>query len=327
MVYKLALFMQQGDTSSRIFFLSLMIFIPTWAAGRDCDSSDGYIRNNLDNVTDNCDYECGWMQCGDVCIHSFRGYLCFCGEIKKGRTDRMDLFRGTHYCCVDQSPAENRTQCSVDSYGHGYCPQGRIVSQDDTCNGHCFNDYETSAVIGWRPRFRCGDHHCVVAKYMCLGYPLCPDSRDVSKCDEDLKCRLGPGTNYNRSVLVSDLSGGHYYCSYEITINDGEYDTITRKDETDLDIISSKVLLDYTTLTECNCNTAGSNLKKPGLMCGEQCVENKIWCREQHTISCGNFSTDNKQLCANTTFWAGKSCDKVHTDDTVPLVHIKPFLV
>ena len=54
--------------NSSIICLSLLFFVPTLSAGRDCESSDGYIRDHRDNVTDNCDQECGWMQCGDVCI-------------------------------------------------------------------------------------------------------------------------------------------------------------------------------------------------------------------------------------------------------------------
>ena len=80
MLYKLALLMQQGEISPRILYLSLLFFVPTWADGRDCDSSDGYIKDHRDNVTDNCDQECGWMQCGDVCINAVAGDWCNCGQ-------------------------------------------------------------------------------------------------------------------------------------------------------------------------------------------------------------------------------------------------------
>ena len=275
-------------------------------AGRDCDSSDGYIRDNWDNVTDNCDQECGWMQCGDVCINVWAGSLCTCGEEK--------LYPGgeAHYCCVNHSP-DNKTQCSVDRHGWGRCPQGRRVSKWDTCNNHCFNDYESSAALGQMSHYRCGDRHCVKAQFMCRGYPRCPDSRDVSECNEDLKCVMVPNSSHRKGILVSDLSGGHYYCDYADYRNSGQYDTITREDEMDLDILSRQVKINYTSITECN--TAGSRSNQPGLMCGDRCMVHRFWCQEHVTTSCGkyNFSMNNKHLCANTTFWAGKTCDKFYT--------------
>ena len=289
---------------SRILFLSLLLFVSTWAAGRNCDDSDGYIRDHQDNVTDNCDYECGWWQCGDVCINVVGGARCYCGE------EGERLFSGYDYCCMDHSP-KNRTQCSVDLNGHGHCPQGIVVSKEDTCNNHCFNDYETSASVGYRSRYRCGDSQCVRAQTMCQGYPQCPDSRDVSKCDANLRCRLSPAYSHSKGVLVSDLSGGHHYCDYDNFHNDGQYDTITREDETDLNILSRKVQINFTSITECN--TAGQ-FNQPGLMCGELCIKHRYWCLEDNPSSCGkyNFSTNNKQLCANTTFWAGNSCNRFY---------------
>ena len=62
-------------------FISIfLIIIPSWVAGRDCEASDGYIRDRRDNVTDNCDYECGGVQCGDVCINGGAGKHCFCED-------------------------------------------------------------------------------------------------------------------------------------------------------------------------------------------------------------------------------------------------------
>ena len=169
---------------SRIFLFSLLTFVPAWAAGKDCGLSDGYIRGQMDNVTDNCDQECGWLQCGDVCINAVAGELCLCG----GEPERVILYEGENYCCVDNF-YDNTTHChfKIDGY---YCPQGRVVSKEDTCNNHCYNDYETSAAVGSQSWYRCSDHKCVPTELMCQGYPLCPDSRDVSECDEDLKGSL-----------------------------------------------------------------------------------------------------------------------------------------
>ena len=42
--------MELGSSSSGILYLCLFLlfFVPTWAAGRDCDASDGYIRDHQD---------------------------------------------------------------------------------------------------------------------------------------------------------------------------------------------------------------------------------------------------------------------------------------
>ena len=157
--------------------------------------------------------------------------------------------------------------------------------------------------------------NCVPALLLCRGYPQCPDSRDVSECDEDLKCVLTPDAEYrpSNSALVSDLSGGHHYCDYDFYRNNGQYDTITREDEADLDIISRKVQINYTSISECN---TADTFNQTGLMCGEQCVPDAYWCQENNAGSCGkyNFSTNNNQLCANTTFWAGKTCDTFYSN-------------
>ena len=308
-----------------ILLFSLIIYVPTWATSRDCEHSDGYIRNRLDNMTDKCDRECGWRQCGDVCVNLVGGKWCYCGE-KKLYLD----WTSPYYCCVDHTPNlktdvsflqdlslfnllnllnDNRTHCNFKSNGDAYCPLGRVVHKHDTCNNHCNNDYKTSAVVGPESYYHCGDQTCDQARDMCRGYPLCPVSRDVSECDEDLKCsrfNLALGSTSNKRVLVSDLSASHHYCDYDHYHNDGRYDTITRVDETDLNILSRRVHINYTSIRDCN--TAGE-VNLPGLMCGEDCVEHRYWCREDGSVSCGNFSNDNNQLCANTTFWKGKSCD------------------
>ena len=142
------------------------------------------------------------MQCGDVCIHGGAGKKCYCGW------ERLDLVFKPDYCCVDQSH-DNRTQCSVDRDGHGHCPQGWVVNYLYTCNNHCYNDYETSASVGLRSRYYCSDlDACTLAKYMCYGYILCPNSREVSECDENLKCTHRPDLSHSNGVLVSELREG-----------------------------------------------------------------------------------------------------------------------
>ena len=130
----------------RILLFSLLIFVLTWAAGRNCEHSDGYIRNHWDNLTDNCDHECG--------INVRAGALCLCAGLH-GAEQRLEIYNGPNYCCMDPSP-DNRTQCFVDMNNYGQCWDGRVKSRKDTCNHHCHNDYEASASVGIRSYYRCG---------------------------------------------------------------------------------------------------------------------------------------------------------------------------
>ena len=113
---------------------------------------------------------------------------------------------------------------------------------------------------------------------------------------------------------MSSLSDKHFYYNYEQVRNNGEYDTITRVDETDLDIRNQKVSINFTSLTECN----STSLRGPGLMCGDLCWRNAVWCRGDRSISCdvpgGKFTTDNKALCGNTTLWQNTTCDNFYPD-------------
>ena len=116
--------------------------------------------------------------------------------------------------------------------------------------------------------------------------------------------------------LESDLSDEHFYCSYSATNNDGKYDTITRKDEDDLDIRRQKVKIDYSSLTECY-----NNGVHPGLNCSGayfSCWRTYAWCRGDRSTSCdgsrGTFATNNQGLCANTTFWQNKTCEVFYED-------------
>ena len=112
--------------------------------------------------------------------------------------------------------------------------------------------------------------------------------------------------------MESDISDQHFYCNYEILRNNGEYDTITRVDETNLDIRRQKVRIDYTNLTQC------LDDEHPGLTCGERCWRNYAWCREDYSTLCdvpgGQFSTNNRALCGNTPFWLNQTCDRFYDD-------------
>ena len=108
--------------------------------------------------------------------------------------------------------------------------------------------------------------------------------------------------------MESGLSDQHFYCNYETVRNNGEYDTITRVDETDLDIRRQKVRIDYSSLAQCPVDDV-----TPGLTCGERCVVNYAWCRGDRSLSCdvpgGQFSSTNRALCGNTLFWVNQTCD------------------
>ena len=111
---------------------------------------------------------------------------------------------------------------------------------------------------------------------------------------------------------MSSLSDQHFYCYYGTLRNNGEYDTITRVDETDLDIRNRKVRINFTSITEC------SDDGDPGLMCGDECLRSYVWCRGEQSASCdvpgGKFSTNNKALCGYTPLWQNTTCDNFYDD-------------
>ena len=74
----------------------------------------------------------------------------------------------------------------------------------------------------------------------------------------------------DKTSMHSDLSDQHYFCNYEENQNSGKYNTITRMDETNLDILSKKVNIDYNSITECK----GNESMTPGLTCGKSCILN-----------------------------------------------------
>ena len=259
---------------------------------------------------DSCNYTDGQVLCGDVCIYG--GYGCFCGE----EDQQLSLWSGESlYCCVNPSE-DNKTQCDIESDGSGHCPQGTVLDKAEACNStFCYNDYDASLVLGFDSHYRCGEV-CVIAHRMCRGYSLCRDNSDVTICDKDMKCVKQLGEETDKSYLETDLSDQHFFCNYEFLRNEGEYNTISRKDETNLDILTKKVMIDYNTILECK------NWDKfPGFMCGETCYVNYAWCREDLNEGCKTseeeFSTSNKRLCTNTTFWENQICDFILEDGDI----------
>ena len=254
------------------------------------------------DIVDYCDYSASptpQTRCGDICIATNKRCICG-GEI-------LTTYSGPKDCCVEDSPS----QCYKDKISFGKCPKGRVLNKTETCNNHCYNDYYASEKIGKHSQFRCGNNSCVPVWKMCRGYSMCEDRSDVRACNETLTCVPYRGKDTDRRQLEAGLSNNHFYCNYEEVRNNGEYNTITRLDETNLDIGSQKVRIDFTSITPC-----WYKVVKPGLMCGKKCVKIHHWCREDKSDSCdvpgGNFTTNNRALCGNTTFWINKTCDKFY---------------
>ena len=260
------------------------------------------------DIVDNCNYTAWPPQtaCGDTCI-TFDDF-CICGG------ELLDTDAGPNHCCVDDSPR----QCNITSNGQGNCPQGRVLSKTQTCNGQCFNDYKASEEIGRDSQFQCGNTSCVPVWKICRGYSMCEDRSDIRACDETLTCAAWREDDTDiiltdKSQMEAGLSSNHFYCDYGELRNDGQYNTITREDETDLDISKQKVRIDFSSFVT-PCNYEGV----VGFECGDLCVWNYYWCRDDRSASCdvsgAQFTTNNRALCSNTTVWLNQTCDRFYSD-------------
>ena len=248
--------------------------------------------------TTSCDFT-NELQCGDVCTG--HNNLCFCGD------ERFHVYGDTQQCCLPSS--SGGTQCYLDESGHAHCPHGSSVPLNQICNGKCYNDYNDrdTTQLGSAAHYKCnsGDQ-CVWVQEMCQGNALCEDKSDVAACNSSLTCVHNPG-GFKRYSLNSTIAPGHHYCEYKSQENDGSYDSLGREDETNLDVVDKQTKIDYSKLEDCT--TDDNNY---GTMCGEKCLWNSAWCRDDTVISCGygkyKFSTNDKTLCGNRTFWENKSC-------------------
>ena len=162
---------------------------------------------------------------------------------------------------------------------------------------------------------------------MCQGYSACPDKEDRDACDQTLRCVGGFGDGFssyaptNTSVLTSELAPGHRYCDYAALREDGVYDTIGRTGERRLGAGGGAGGrgggADWGLVGSCT-TAAGS----PGLSCGEDCVENYLWCMSWAPwFSCAiadtHFLSNDMNLCANHTFWKEKTCEKISNSKIV----------
>ena len=188
-----------------------------------------------------------------------------------------------------------------------HCENGTQLRFSEPCNRKCYNEYQerNATPLGNNAMFRCANgHQCVKVSKMCQGTALCGDKSDIEAC-QDLHCL--ETMNYTKHVLNTEIVRGHTFCSYAHTKNDGQYHSITREDESNLKIRTKQAIINYEELQQCNVSIAG-----PGLTCNGKCVPNYSWCRGT-TFSCKNgeskISTNDKNLCKNSTFWKYKSCD------------------
>ena len=145
---------------------------------------------------------------------------------------------------------------------------------------------------------------------------MCEDRSDIRACNETLTCAAwrGIGDDTDRiftgkSQMEAGLSNKHFYCNYGELRNDGQYNTITREDETDLEISKQKVRIDFSSVVT-PCKWRGY---QPGFWCGETCRLNYEWCRDYSNWSCNvtgaQFTPNNRALCSNPTVWINQTCD------------------
>ena len=251
---------------------------------------------------DTCDYT-KQHKCGDLCIDRRR--YCGCG-------DQVFSMKGFKHCCV---PPSTTAQCHLDGYDNGVCPRGTTLGNTQQCNGQCYNQYSqelNTSALSTRSMYQCDNGDCRTASTICRGYARCRDKSDLRACNSELTCVSinGVGHVSKVSTINSDLVDGHSLCLYSKDRNEGQYDSITREDEDNLDIVStSRVSLDYTKLEHCN-DSQGN----PGIMCGSRtgCAPNYFWCKFGASSQChaGDqvLTTDHPGLCRNSTFWRDVSC-------------------
>ena len=255
------------------------------------------------SIVDDCDYANYEQLCGDVCIGV--GASCTCGD---GGNSNVAEFK---YCCLDHNKTPGK-QCEVDAEGNGYCYSGISKKMKHPCNNKCYNDYSVNNTsIGHYARFKCKTNDaCVEVQNICHGVAQCPDKSDVDVCNSKIKClnfRTGGFTKYD---IQSTLINEHFECGYHDFDNDGRYDTLTRRDETNLNIVTQTGHINYTTLQNC---TAHLDFRFPGLTCDDHggCTPNFAWCRNDLKGSCDHhsFSVYDKTLCGNSTFWRTQDCN------------------
>ena len=258
------------------------------------------------------------LKCGDTCSTGD----CHCGgeKILRGKEGNWCCSSGN--CTIGEKKRGNMNRDST-------CP-GKTVSITEMCNGEC-NDLtkdrialrDTSA-IQCRDKKQCVKEVQHGTSVLCKGRALCADGSDLQWCKkrERLEEECPAGILNTRCNTNVGLPG---QCVRKEKIGDGNFDCLDRSDERPYARhINSNPAINLTKLKTCQ------NGRHPGLTCSglrEQCLVLDGWCQNFHKYSCielgwvdpstgswvGGLTTNNKELCSNTAFWAQHVCPEGRT--------------
>ena len=187
-------------------------------------------------------------------------------------------------------------------------------------NGHCNGTVKNGTDAGcdtgvcWnRDYFACRSGDECVSKTFCQGgKPQCQDRSDLEFCNIHNKGVCDSESKY--TIECPTTSSSEYQECYIPTSNYFQYNCITRSDIT-------AVTEEFVSIEPCN--VTGTVLgDRRGLKCGDGCIRNNQWCRNDQTYSCkGNtshFSSVNSILCGNYTFWSTlQDCNSYYHDGSI----------
>ena len=237
--------------------------------------------------------------------------VCTCGD-----SQQSNLFEDHKYCCVEKLSSK---QCHIGYDGHGYCDSGKTLHIWEPCHNKCYNEYTgNNTSLTPYAMFQCKTYEvCVDVTRMCHGVALCPDKSDVEKCNSNIQC-VDISGGFSKYDIHSAKATQHSECRYHAYDHDGEFSTISRTDESNLNIVTQTGnKIDYTTIQNCTYGLYGLSI--PGFTCDGGCIEYHLWCRNILTVSCNNnsFSINDKTLCSNNSFWRTQPCNLSFSGYTV----------
>ena len=236
---------------------------------------DGVICQADDGIT--------WL-CGDIRIS--KDSPCVCGG--QQLSWYPDFYKHNKWCCPSLLG-----QCIFQTSGSGLCSNASVqVGANAGCDGDiCYNREYVSCKTG---------EQCVDKNKICQGFTICRDGSDVEYCKEDDVCI---GTSYDskdHQKCPGILPSGHVQCfNPEKDIDNEKFDCYSRQDEAFTK--EPETVVDFNSLKTCNLGD--------GLQCGSKCLLNYSWCRSDRSTSCSTFSSDNRILCKNATFWSDLDCN------------------
>ena len=251
-----------------------------------------------DAFTDDCKYHEEFDKCGDKCLDW--DAECRCG-------DEKFVVRGSsQYCCVD--PSDTCTQERVGNVTNVYCPNGTVVSVEESCNGICYNSFQHSNFIGFYAWYSYEEQNvCVPIEDICQGISL--SREDVDICSKQLRCI--EDVDYTSKLMKLKNLKEHFYCFNDKKYsNDGKYDVIDRSDEDNIEI-ATVANIDYAPFTLCYDHSKNND---PGIMCEDKCLVSRSWCTDDFTGDgligqvCNKISTRNAKFCSNKPFWSDVPC-------------------